>query len=64
MIVTATLKNWTIVKAGGSLYLKGYAYNHVNPDYAKNGDLILSSQIWEGLGGFVYCADGLYKLEG
>lgn len=64
MTITATIRNWTIVKAQGSMFLKGYAFGHVNPDYAADGDLIVTSQIWSGQNGHILCADGLYKLEG
>lgn len=64
MTITATLKNWTVLKAGGNMYLKGQAFSHVNPDYANDGDVIITSVVWEGRDGYVYCADGMYKLEG
>jgi len=63
----ATLKNWTVVKAQGAMYLKGQAYGHINPDYASDGDVVMTSRVWTKVGGHpnhIYCDDGVYKLEG
>ena len=63
MNFTATLKNWTIVKAGDSLFLKGNAFGHINPDYAEDGDLIVTSAILAGRDGYVVTCCGSYKVE-
>lgn len=62
--MTPTIKNWTMVKAGDNMYLKGYVYNHPNRDYASDGDLIITSAIIEGGDRQVQCLDGVYNLEG
>ncbi len=64
MTVTATIKNWTIVKASGSLFLKGYAYGHENPDYAADGDQIVTSAILGGQDGYIHTVDGVYYVGG
>lgn len=62
--MTPTIKNWTVVKAGDSMFLKGYIYNHRNRDYASDGDLIITSVIIGGVNGKIFCVDGVYNLEG
>lgn len=63
MQITATIKNWTIVKVNSSSYIKGEAFNHINPEYAEDGDLILTSRILDGQGGFIHTECGVYKIN-
>jgi hypothetical protein len=58
-----TIKNWTIVKAAGKMFLKGNVYGHPNKEYAEDGDLILTSAILHGGDGVVHCVDGDYIVE-
>lgn len=63
MKITAEIKNWTIVKADGGLYIKGHAFSHINPDYAEDGDLILTSRIVNGQDGYIQTECGVYKIS-
>lgn len=62
MTHTATLKNWTFVRANGKMFLKGNAYNHINPDYASDGDLIVTSAVIVGQDGFIVTQCGSYVV--
>ncbi len=58
-----TIRNWTVVKAEGNMYIKGYVFNHPNKNYAADGDLILTSAIIDGGNGRIIAQDGVYILE-
>ena len=63
MAHTATIRNWTIVHTEDAMFLKGHAFGHINPEYAKDNDLILTSSIIGGGEGFVITHCGSYKVE-
>lgn len=61
--ITATLKNWTFININGQMFLKGHAFHHINPDYASDGDLIVTSAVIDGGSGIVITQCGSYRVD-